>query len=828
MVCTLFCFPCRLELQNLQLTHRAQRAESELSDLRAFLSQLLAAASPPAAKHAAALPSPTSPAAARLTASSKAAASPAFMTQPAAPPASTLLADANPKAAASAAVRGHATAAAAAAPPPSMSHIGGSPHGISQGAAESSGTGQPHMTDTPSVLPASPLKQLQCSGGQVHSLTLQIRSPNGQLMSSNGHVQSLDGHKQSSACPRKPGLPAVDQSVSPSMSNGTPACQTSNGTGLNPALGVDMTKSRSNSAKGSPQQPSDIASQPLETAGHMQSGPTISSGRPAGTMGKSSPPMGTSIPVMGSARLVVGKLSPTVGSASPIMGTPILCKPAGITLQPTGSPSQRKGSLGCLPINSANQLPSLPASSIQPANHSDYSLDRLQPLEHPTAQLQAATQHEEHLVSDDVCDASPVQQAEQAQQPAQAPSVSCNRSMPTRSHGQSGTTDCSPESKQQVNNGTSAPVIDRQLTSATASMEIPASTEGTWATAAAPSEEEPQGAAGVGKQSIAGQQSAGLVGLAAGNTSKHLPAASRPPSPPGNPADGVGPEVGSSVPSVVTALDTADADLLQETDALMHRSVDPSADTMPKSIARVLRHHPHKHTSCTHSLVTEQGRQPAAVAAAGDSDIEAAGTDTLTHTTDTPAESAAAAGELSLAAEDSPSSEGGASQKEVSHTAAELFCMVSDKDSQDVAIGQDIACIPSHGIPTQGFPPQSRSFQVDAPTNQLQHQYAYHDQQLGPAVSLHQPPLTASPQQKKTGHSMSIVAALSLPGLRSHKQDAQGLADAGRPTVDRLDRGEHHGKFTDAFVGAGEAAKPSDADEKENGQAVESAMASGE
>ncbi|KAL0052496.1 hypothetical protein WJX82_003084 [Trebouxia sp. C0006] len=36
----------QLELQNLQLTHRAQRAESELTDLQAFLSQLLAAAAP--------------------------------------------------------------------------------------------------------------------------------------------------------------------------------------------------------------------------------------------------------------------------------------------------------------------------------------------------------------------------------------------------------------------------------------------------------------------------------------------------------------------------------------------------------------------------------------------------------------------------------------------------------------------------------------------------------------------------------------------------------------------------------------------------------------
>jgi len=40
---------CRLELQNLQLTHRAQRAEPELTDLQAFLSQLLVAAAPGAA-----------------------------------------------------------------------------------------------------------------------------------------------------------------------------------------------------------------------------------------------------------------------------------------------------------------------------------------------------------------------------------------------------------------------------------------------------------------------------------------------------------------------------------------------------------------------------------------------------------------------------------------------------------------------------------------------------------------------------------------------------------------------------------------------------------
>ncbi len=51
----------RLELHNLQLTHRAQRAESELTDLRAFLTQLLAAASPDAASSPAQLSESSSP-----------------------------------------------------------------------------------------------------------------------------------------------------------------------------------------------------------------------------------------------------------------------------------------------------------------------------------------------------------------------------------------------------------------------------------------------------------------------------------------------------------------------------------------------------------------------------------------------------------------------------------------------------------------------------------------------------------------------------------------------------------------------------------------------
>ena len=42
---------CRLHLHNVQLTQRAEKAESELSDLRALLSQLVAAATPASLQH---------------------------------------------------------------------------------------------------------------------------------------------------------------------------------------------------------------------------------------------------------------------------------------------------------------------------------------------------------------------------------------------------------------------------------------------------------------------------------------------------------------------------------------------------------------------------------------------------------------------------------------------------------------------------------------------------------------------------------------------------------------------------------------------------------
>ena len=750
-----------------------------------------------------------------LTANSKAAAPPAVMSQPAAAPASTLLADASTQAAASPLALGQATAAAAAAPSPSMSHASGSPHGNSQGAAESSGTGQPQTTDTPSLLPGSQVKQLQCSNGQV-------QSPNGQVMSSNGQFQSLDGHTECSASPRKPGLPAMD----PISSLGMPHRSASDDVGLNSALNVDVTQTQSTSAKGSLQQSSETGRQPLETAGHTQSGRSPSSSRPSGTMGRSHPLIGSSSPVMGSSRRLVGRSNPEVGSASAVVGTPMLCKPTGITLQPTRSPSQLKGKLDCLPIDSANQLPSLPVSSIQPADHNDYSLNMFGPSEHAfnTAQPKdnaVTTQHEKQLVNDDACETAQAQQAEQAQQPAQAPCVSCSHSMPIRSHGQSDATDCSSNSKQQVNRGTSAPVIDEQITSEAASLEIPASTQGTLAVAAASSEEEAQGATAVGKQSVTRQQSAGLATLAAAITSKQLPAPSRPPSTPGKPPEGRKAEDVAPAPCLLTGLGKVDAAPLQDTgkDALTHRSAEPSGDTVPTSIARVFRHHPHEHATCTHSTIPEEGRQ--AVAAAQDSIVEAADTDKLTHMTDTPAESA---GEVALASENSPSSEEGAIQKEISHTAVELFCMVSDRDSQDVANSQDVACTPTQGNPSQGFPPQIKNLQLQACT----HQHACHNQQLAPAVSQHQTPLTALPQQLIAEHAMSSVAALSLAGLHVHKQDAQGLPEAAGPTVDRLDPAEHHENFTNASVSDGTAAKQSDANEKENRQAIESAMASGE
>lgn len=771
-------FPCRLELQNLQLTHRAQRAESELSDLRAFLSQLLAAASLPAISHTVALPGPISPAADMLTAISQAAATPAAMTQPAAAPASILLTDAHTQAAASPLVLSPATAAAAAAPSPSMSQASGSSHGISQaGAAESSGTVQRQTVDNQSVLPDGHLKQLQCSNGQSWSLTQQIQSPKGQLVSSNGQVQppnglsqSSNGQLQSSASPVKPGLPAVDPMSSLSMPN-RPAA---NGTALNTASG-DVTQTRSTIANGSLQQSSDIADQPLESAGHLHSGPSPSSGRPSGKMGRS---------------------SPATGSSSPIVGTPIICRPAGGALQLTGLPSQLEGKLGFLPVSSAN----LPPSSIQPAGDSDHSLDMIEQSEHAfnPAQLKdnaVPMQHEEHDASNVVCNASP---AQQAQQPAQVHSVSCKRIIPSRSHSQSDITECSTDQTQQVSKGTCTPVTDRQTTSASAS--IPPSAEGFSAEAAAPPEEELLGTVGVGKQRGARQQSGGLATLAAAVTSKHLPAESSPSLPPSNPPEGCWPEVDAPASCIVTGLDKADADLPQQagTDALVtHQPADQSADTMPSSTARVLGNHSYEHTSRTHSMKAEAGA-PSVAAAAG-VNAEAGDTDTLIHMADTPAESAAVGGSFSSAAEDSPSNDEGASQREISHTAAELFRTVSDKDSQDVANSQDVACTPSQGTPTQGFSPQGKSLQLGACGNQLQHQHDYHDQQLAPAVSRHQTPLTALPQQLNT-----------------------------EPPVDRLNHNEHDEKVRDAFVSDGMAAKRSDSNEKKNGQAVESAMASGD
>ena len=835
----------RAEVQNLQLTHRAERAESELSDLRSFLSQLLAAsppsishtaASPPATSHTTALPhaishtavlpGPISPAAAMLATSSEAAATPAAMTQPA----PILAADDDTQAAASPLVPAHApsvaaaAAAAAAVALPSNSQPLTSSHGISQAdTARSPGPGLPQTCDLPSVLPKSPPAQAQSPNGQFQSLT-------GQVQSLKGHIQYPQGQLQSIASPMEPGLPAADLSLS------VPNSLAMHGTGLNPALGFDVTPNRSTDPKGSSHPSSGIASQPQATGSHTHTGPSPLSGISSGVKGSlqcsSCPPMGSSSPTKGTSSLSAGR-------SSPIKGTPILCKPAVSALPLIGSPSQLTGQPAFLPVNSASQLSPLHPPCTQPADSSDQSHDMQGLLEHDfdTAQLKdpaVPTQHQEQHVGD----ASPAQQA------ARTPSVSCNHSMPSRLCGQSDTTDCSIDPGQQASRrtGHSTLVINKQTTPEAASICTPASTE---STSAAAVEEELQGASGAGEDSTVGQRSGGLATLASAITKKHMPAAIGPRSPHGNPPQECGPEPGASS---LTGPDEADANVLQQagTVALTHGSADRSedkpadrsayrsagraangsADSLPTSIARVLRQHPHEHTSRTHSMIADKAPPPAAAAA--DVSIEAANTDKLTHMTDNPAELAPAAGSFCLAAEDSPSSEEGASQKGVSYTAAELFCMVSDKGSQDAANSPEVATTLSQASPTHSMPPKGRGPQLDACDSRSQAvnvasqlQQSDHVPQLE-AVVQDQTRLIASPQQLDKECSMRNPAALSSPGL--YKQDAQGSAEAASPALDR--QGKDHEQTGNASANH-DTAQQADAHEKENRPMIEFETGSG-
>ena len=757
----LVCCFCRLELQNLQLTHRAQRAESELSDLRSFLSQFLATTPPPVISQAAALSAPISPAAAVLaTSSCQAAATPPTMTQPAAAPASSLPADAGipsiTQAAASPAVLSHA---AAAAPPPFMSQFNEPPHGMSQAAAtELPYTKQPlpAATGSLSLLPDSPLKR--------KSSLRRPEAPAGTV-----------------------GLSVPDRSA-PTQ------------TGFNPLLGIEVTPIRSSDGNGSGKQSSDNASQLPTTAGHTHRVPSPTSGRPSALMGMSSIPMGSSNHGVGSSNSPLGGSNPLEGT--PVQGKSSPCKSAVTGLQPIGSPRQLEGKLSRL----ASQVPALLPPTSQPGDHSyqstqmqeqceqDTGVDQLNDNEVPMRhqehhigdaapesglsilkqsqhaqqaqqlqqtqqiqQTQQAQQSQQGHQSQQAQQAYQSQQAQQEQQAAQAPSVSLNHSVLSMQHGHSILIDCSTDSSQQANRRINTSAVDRHGIAEAASMQIPAAAKSMPAVAAAPSREALQSAVCVNEPSVARQQPVGLAALAAAITNKHQPETSETIS------EGCGPQTDAPMPCALAG---------------------------------------------THSLMPRAGRQ-AATPAVGNVSTKAADIDTVTCRTNTTAESAAVVGSFRLAADHSPSCDDGASQKEMSHTAAELFCMLSDRDSQDVANSQDVG----------STPPQGKSLHLDACSNQApavdmaeEHPNFGNMSQLEPSVSQHSEPLTVSAQHLASEQSLAVLPQPTLP---TYKQDVQCAA---RPAVIVSE---------DAPASEDQALKQSDGQEKENRPMAQSAMALG-
>ena len=172
-------------------------------------------------------------------------------------------------------------------------------------------------------------------------------------------------------------------------------------------------------------------------------------------------------------------------------------------------------------------------------------------------------------------------------------------------------------------------------------------------------------------------------------------------------------------------------------------------------------------------------------------------TDAVTHMTDIPAEPAAQLGSFSRDAGESPVNNGNASQRETSHSAVDLFCMVSDKESQECP-GPSL----SGGISGITVTACKGVESLLMPAGKVQ------------AVT-QTPPPRSSLQMADVEHDMDPLAQLPRHCAPGHQRDAQ-ITVAARPA-----------EATTVSHCAGQAAQQTDALDEEKRAASEDACATG-
>lgn len=379
--------------------------------------------------------------------------------------------------------------------------------------------------------------------------------------------------------------------------------------------------------------------------------------------------------------------------------------------------------------------------------------------------------------------------------------------MPSTLNVQSNPTCCITSLERAAScNIISRPAVDGQTTSEATVTQSPAAAVVTDMQAVVTAAPPAEGALCISRDSAARQQSEGLATLMTAIKSKQ-PAqapAPAPPLPQQDPSEGYWTGAAPSVPCIQTGMDRGDADQHQVAckDTLTaRRLVGESAGVVPMPVPA--------QASCRHSQLPREGKQAAPATQENNITIKAADTDTLTHMIDTQAESAALEdGGFEVADADTPSSKD--NHQEIAHNTAELFCMVSDKDSQEDHVA-------------------SASLQLDASSSHQQaigvadlhnsHCQDPHDSQpqLEPSGSQHQNPLTASPQHPDIiGHLPSSVAIWPQRSVLAYQQDAQCLAEAAPTTLARMHDDEDEEQAGQAQVSDGQAAQQLDMQEGEN------------
>ena len=760
LICTLWCC-CRLELHNLQLSHRAQRAESELTTLRSFLTQLLAAATPSVHDHAAASPASAvvqtdmnqtcstplaTPQAASCQPLPRVAATPAFTrpsdNQTTSMPASTQ--HCVDPAASVPAYRPDAMPCAPAAPP----------HAPSGPAAAAVLPGLTHAGESASLL-RQPSSAGQASAGS------SLMSHAGSLLHGPSSLQYMTQPLPATIAP----APLLDEAQTPPFNIHKPRMPENATCSMLTVLDMSADKPDFRSARSSDGVPSqsnaagakcadeaaDCSGRPAGPAALSCQLQALPSGRlvaPSNTphpKGSSNNSMSSFGHPMGSIDHMMGELSASLGSSRLAAGS--CCQALHSSYVPVSTPRQLTSNAGHsmgrhreLPTISPQQAPAAMPSTSPSDDRELKAMCNEQNIGDNTSggkllgsaavkqQMRHATYRQDMTSSQPISAQHPMQDLSNAGHSLSSKAVAYAArpcSIPPPEHSAQATNASDPQSATiflKLSAVCSEPAVssaDAAVTRAGASEAGDQQRAGCGAStcadaagkAAGADKQQSPGAAptsqcislppklpltdlmshscqtqtGIRAADSSHKQSAshtdthtgtdhmgGLAGLASAITSRHQLAEPAHVYRSSN-SEPCEPGLFTPGPCIMKQISSANSLEAQgaATDALMHTPA-----------AVVTKEQTPAQSSESHLVMTQLAQH---AAAPGILATKAAHTDAQTCMTSGQAESARQVRSFSLAAANSLSRDSDSSQNDLSHTAVDLFCMVSDKDSQDVA-----------------------------------------------------------------------------------------------------------------------------------------------